>query len=68
VRWAWLRPVVLEAFRERDVGVFDGLTQSEVKARYPAQVALGGNHGPDALAAATASLEESIRDALTSRD
>lgn len=32
-----LRPMVLEAFRERDVGVFDGLTQAEAKARYPAQ-------------------------------
>lgn len=32
-----LRPVVLEPFRERDVGVFDGLTQAEAKARYPVQ-------------------------------
>lgn len=30
-----LEPQVLQAFRERHVGVFEGLTQAEAKARYP---------------------------------
>ena len=30
-----LEPVTLEHFRERDVGVFEGLTQAEAQAQYP---------------------------------
>jgi broad specificity phosphatase PhoE len=32
-----LRLSILEAFRERDVGAFDGLTPAEAAARYPSQ-------------------------------
>ncbi len=31
-----LEPVTMDAFRERDVGVFEGLTQAEAKALHPA--------------------------------
>ena len=30
-----LAPLILDAFRERDVGVFEGLTQAEAKVRHP---------------------------------
>ncbi|MFD2645486.1 histidine phosphatase family protein [Pseudomonas japonica] len=30
-----LAPRIMECFRERDVGVFEGLTQAEARARYP---------------------------------
>lgn len=31
-----LEPVTIDSFRERDVGVFEGLTQAEAKAMHPA--------------------------------